>query len=125
MSFSPAVVSRLDIDDAVPDALCDLLDSDALDGVRRQDLDLSPEGPLKVSDEADEIVVRRVFELDEKIKVAAARLLATGVGAEQADALHGELSKRSLLLSEDAQYCSSCESFGWHGRHRQFHEAPK
>lgn len=58
MSLSAGTVPRLDKDHALADVARDFIDSDAIDRIRREDLDVAPEEVLQVKAQAVEVVVR-------------------------------------------------------------------
>src|SRR5947209_2046975 len=100
MSLRSSTFPRSDIDDAVSDALRDLRNPDAVDAVRGQNFDLSSEEFLQIHDEIVEVVVGRLFELDEKIDIAAALLLAPRVRTEEPDACDRELLEHIVVLAK-------------------------
>src|SRR5207244_1885719 len=96
MSFSAAVVLRLDIDDALPDALRDFIDPDAVDAIRSQHFDLSAKELFKLANEPEEVVVRRMLELHKKIDVALMLWRAFRVGPEKSDPFDRILPQQRL-----------------------------
>src|SRR6266536_709045 len=100
----------LEIDDALPDALRDLVNPDAVETIGSQYFDFSAEELFELTNEPDEIVVRRMLELYKKVDVSLLRWRAIYVGAEEPDPVDRIIPQQSLVVLKSPQNPRACQS---------------